>query len=185
MKKVSKKSDETSTVRTDIPASKDQLKIYKAHLLKRAYMSGVDRDHARIKATAEVFTPNKIVKKLVKKVGIDDIRDPTKLIIDASCGDGQFLSYILWRRLKAAVPLQDALRTIYGIERMPDNHSMCQKRLRCGHEDDEEVRKIIDLNIVCANARTYHMLFDGSPHEPDEEREPGPMIEMMENKKKK
>ena len=145
------------------PATGEWLEMYTSHLLDREYMSGVARGAARIKATAEVFTPDVMVENLVQKVGKDKVADPEKQIIDPTCGDGQFLAYILYCRLKAGVPLLAALDTLYGIEKERDNHKMCQARLRCGHDDqDGEVFKTVDRNIVRANALTYHMRFDGS-----------------------
>ena len=145
------------------PAVGEWLEKYRSHLLDREYMSGVERGAVRIKATAEVFTPYFMVESLVQKVGEDKVGDPEKQIIDPTCGDGQFLAYILYCRLKAGVPLLSALDTLYGIEKENDNHKMCQARLRCGHDDPKgEVFKTVDRNIVRANALTYHMRFDGS-----------------------
>ena len=153
------------------PAKGKWLEKYRSHLLDREYMSGVERDRVRIKATAEVFTPNFMVKHLVHEVGDDEINDPEKRIIDTTCGDGQFLAYILYCRLKAGIPLLTALQTLYGIEKEEDNHRMCQARLCCGHDDNDAVFDIVDRNIVRANALTYHMRFDGS----DPEKKPKQM----------
>ena len=144
------------------PAEGDWLETYRSHLLDREYMSGVERDAARIKATAEVFTPNEMVTKLVQRVGEDDIKDPKKRIIDPTCGDGQFLAYILYCRLEAKVPLLTALDTLYGVEKEPDNVEMCRKRLSCGHDDHKDVAKILNQNIFEGDALEYHMRFDGT-----------------------
>lgn len=146
------------------PAKGKWLEKYRSHLLDRAYMSGIERDAVRIKATAEVFTPDRLVEDLVRETGSRKINNPKKRIIDPTCGDGQFLAYILHCRLKAGIPLLTALNTLYGIEKLHDNHKMCQARLRCGHDDPEgEVFKTVNRNIVKADALTYHMRFDGSP----------------------
>ena len=144
------------------PAVGNWLETYKSHLLGREYMSGIERDAARIKATAEVFTPNEMVKKLVQRVGEGDVKDPKKRIIDPTCGDGQFLAYILYCRLKAKVPLLTALETLYGIEKEPDNVEMCRKRLSCGHDDHKDVARILNHNIFEGDALEYHMRFDGT-----------------------
>lgn len=154
-------SDDPTTIR----ATKELLEKYRSHLLDREYMSGIERDAARVKATAEIFTPDDMVKELVKKAGLRRINNPKRHIIDPACGDGQFLAYILYRRLRAGISLQDALRTLYGIEKERDNHKMCQERLRCGYDDHEGVIKIVNRNIVRADATTYHMRFDGTPAE--------------------
>lgn len=145
------------------PATGEWLERYRIHLLDRAYMSGIERDVVRVKATAEVFTPDELVAELVKKTGLRRINNPKKRIIDPTCGDGQFLAYILYCRLRARVPLLIALDTLYGIEKQKDNYELCKERLRCGHDDPSgDVFKTVERNIVKANARTYHMRFDGS-----------------------
>lgn len=143
------------------PATAKQLLRYKEHLLDRSYMSEVHRGVSRVKANAEVFTPDHIVQELVGRVGIDYVCDPTNRIIDPACGDGQFLAYILYCRLKAGVPLREALATIYGIENEADNVMKCRERLRCGHSN-KEVIEIVNLNIAEADSRAYHMRFDGT-----------------------
>lgn len=146
------------------PAIGKWLEKYRSHLLDRAYMSGIERDAVRVKATAEVFTPDGLVEELVKETGLKNINNPKNQIIDPTCGDGQFLAYILYCRLKKGVPLLTALKTLYGIEKEKDNHRLCQARLRCGHDNPKgEVFRTVDWNIVKANALTYHMRFDGSP----------------------
>lgn len=142
------------------PAIGEWLERYRSHLLEREYMSGVERDKARIKATSEVFTPDFMVKHLVHRVGEDKVSDPEKRIIDPTCGDGQFLAYILYCRLKSEVPLLFALETLYGIEKEPDNHKMCQARLRCGHDDkNSDVFKIVKRNILRRDALRYDFSF--------------------------
>lgn len=139
----------------------DALEYCRAHLLERAYMSGVERDQARIRATAEVFTPDRIVKEMVDDIGMDDICDPTKNIIDPACGDGQFLAYILWRRLEAGVPLKDALATLHGVDIMPDNIRLCKERLCCNAKSST-IEKILEDNIVDEDAfvRFAHFVND-------------------------
>ena len=145
------------------PATGKWLRKYKKHLLSREYMSGIERDQARVKATSEVFTPDFMVKILVRKMGVRGLNNPKKRVIDPACGDGQFLAYILYRRLKKGVPLLEALETIHGIELMKDNADMCRRRLRCGHDEDSEVGEIVARNIFTGNALDYHMRFDGTP----------------------
>ena len=144
------------------PATGPRLARYRAHLLDRAYMSGIERDEARIKATAEVFTPDFMVETMLDRVGPDAL-DPRKRVLDPACGDGQFLAHILWRRLEAGVPLLTAVRRLCGIDIMPDNVELCRERLMCGHHRNAKLRAAVEANIVHADARTYHMRFDGSP----------------------
>ena len=143
------------------PPTGELLERFRAHLLDREYMSGIERDKARVKANAEVFTPDFMVEKMLDRMG-DEILNPRKKVLDPACGDGQFLAHILHRRLEAGHRLQGAISTLYGIDIMKDNVEMCRERLMCGLKH-ARIRKTVERNIVRADARTYHMLFDGSP----------------------
>ena len=122
-------------------------------------MSGVDRDQLRIKATGEVFTPTPLVQELLDQLPPDLFTDPTKTFLDNSCGDGQFLSEVLIRKMENGIDFETALSTIYGVDLMQDNVKLCQDRLLCGQE---HLRSIVERNIVCADALTYDYLF-GEP----------------------
>jgi type I restriction-modification system DNA methylase subunit len=92
-------------------------------------------------------------------------KDPTKTFLDPSCGDGQFLASVLYRKLENGVDFETALSTIYGVDLMQDNVELCRDRLLCGQED---LRHIVEQNIVCADSLRYHYRFDGS-HPYDDE----------------
>jgi len=136
------------------------LNEFKKHLRNREYMSGIARDKLRVKQTNEVFTPTELVQRC-----LDDIPDktvfsnPNKTFIDNSCGDGQFLSEVLIRKLENSIDFETALSTIYGVDLMPDNVELCRERLLCGRDD---LKHIVEQNIVCADALTYHYRFDGT-----------------------
>ena len=75
------------------------LDTYIKHLRDREYMSGTDRDKVRVKATGEVFTPTPLVQEILDQLDPVLFTDPAKTFIDPSCGDGQFLSEVLIRKL--------------------------------------------------------------------------------------
>ena len=129
---------------------------YIVHLREREYMSGIDRDKVRQKATGEVFTPTPLVQEILDQLDPVLFTDPTKTFIDPSCGDGQFLSEVLIRKLENGHSLEQALSTIYGVDLMPDNIKLTQDRLLCGHE---EFRPIVEKNIVNHDALTYDYSF--------------------------
>ena len=129
------------------------------HLRDRVYMSGVERDNLRVKSTGEVFTPTPLVQEVLDKLPQELFSDPTKTFIDPACGDGQFLSEVLIRKLENDIPFEVAISTIYGVDIMEDNVKLCQDRLLCGHED---LRHIVERNIVCADSLEYSYLF-GEP----------------------
>lgn len=139
-------------------------KIYK-HLFDREYMSGVEREQARVKETAEVFTPTPLVESTLDKLDPTTFTDSTKTFLDPSCGDGQFLASVLYRKLQNDIDFETALSTVYGVDIMQDNVELCRERLLCGRED---LRYIVEQNIVCADGLRYHYRFDGS-HPYDDE----------------
>ena len=116
----------------------------------------VVRETERIKAHGEVFTPTALVKELVEKLPVKQFEDPTKTFLDNSCGNGQFLSEVLIKKLEQGHEFKIALSTIYGVDIMTDNVLICQNRLLCGVE---ELRHIVEKNIVCADALTYDYSF--------------------------
>lgn len=127
-----------------------------AHARDREYMSGIERDKARIRATGEVFTPTPLVQEILEQLPSESFTDPAKTFLDPSCGDGQFLSEVLIRKLENGIPFEQALSTIYGVDLMQDNVDLCRERLLCGRED---LRHIVEKNIVCHDALTYDYLF--------------------------
>jgi hypothetical protein len=135
------------------------------HLRNRTYMSGVDRDKLRVKATGEVFTPTPLVQEILDQMPQELFKDSDKTFLDNSCGDGQFLSEVLIRKLENGIPFEQALSTIYGVDLMPDNVELCKERLLCGRTD---LQHVVDQNIVCADGLRYHYRFDGS-HPYDDE----------------
>lgn len=146
---------ETSTVLNDVIS----------HVRHREYMGSVERNAVRKKQTQEVFTRTSLVQDILDEFESEAFTDPTKTFIDPSCGDGQFLGEVLIRKVQNGIDFEHALSTIYGVDFMNDNVKLCQDRLLCGRED---LRHIVEQNIVCADALRYHYRFDGS-HPYDDE----------------
>ena len=136
---------------------------YNLFVRNREYMSGVERDQLRIKQTAEIFTPTELVQEMLDKLEEQDptlFSDPTKTFLDNSCGDGQFLSEVVIRKMeRSGCSLEQALRTTYGVELMEDNVSECRKRL-AGPNPTQEILDILESNIVCHDALTYDYSFE-------------------------
>ena len=135
---------------------------YIEHCRNREYMSGVERDKHRVKQTAEVFTPTPLVLEMLDKL---EEQDPTlfsnfsRTFLDNSCGDGQFLSEVVIRKIgKSNCTLEQALSTTYGVDLMEDNVNECKKRLS-GPNPTPEILEIVNKNIVCHDALTYDYKF--------------------------
>ena len=127
-----------------------------SHLRDRVYMSGIERERSRVKATGEVFTPTPLVQEILDQLPPEVFTDPTKPFLDPACGDGQFLSEVLIRKMENGSTFEQAISTIYGVDLMADNVKLCQDRLLCGRED---LRHVVEKNIVCHDGLTYDYEF--------------------------
>lgn len=123
-------------------------------------MGGISRETERVKSTGEVFTPTDLVLEVLDRLPKDLFIDPKKTYLEPSCGDGQFLGEVLILKLQNGIDFEQALSTLYGVDLMQDNVDLCRERLLCGRED---LRHIVENNIVCADALRYHYRFDGTP----------------------
>ena len=147
------------------------LNLIKDHIRNRDYMSGIDRDKNRVKQTQECFTKDFLVQKACDEIEAKDptaFLDPTKTFIDPTgCGDGQFLGEVLIRKIENGNTFEQALSTIYGVDLMQDNVDLCRERLLCGRED---LRHIVEKNIVCHDGLTYDYSFNGTNQTEAEQR---------------
>ena len=103
------------------------------------------RDAARTKIAGEVFTPTALVQEMLENIPAVQFADATKTFLDPSCGNGQFLSEVLIRKLENGIDFATALGSIFGVDIMQDNVESCRDRLLCGLE---QYRYIVEKNIV-------------------------------------
>ena len=135
---------------------------YIKHCRDMEYMQGIERDKLRVKFTSEVFTKTEDVIILLDEFDEEVWLDKTQKFIDPSCGDGQFLSEVVIRKMeRSECSLEEALSTTYGVDIMEDNIKLCKERL-AGPNPTKEVLDILDKNIVCADALKYDFSF-GEP----------------------
>lgn len=137
------------------------------HVRNRSYMSGIERDESRVFQSQEVFTPTAKVQNLLNEYK-NELKDLNQSFTDPSCGDGQFLGEVLICKIENGSTFEQALSTVYGVDLMEDNVELCRERLLCGRED---LRHIVEQNIVCADGLRYHYRFDGSHPYDDEQAE--------------
>jgi hypothetical protein len=131
------------------------LKDIISHVRDRNYLSEIDRNYLRVKATGEVFTPLIIITKKLNDLESYDpniFKDVTKTFLEPSCGDGNFLSEVLIRKIENGSTFEQALSTIYGVDLMQDNVDLCRERLLCGQE---QFRHIVEQNIQCRDALKF------------------------------
>jgi hypothetical protein len=131
----------------------------KDHIRNRSYMSGVEREYARVKSTGEVFTPTPTVQRILSNIPIGQFTDPAKTFLDNSCGDGQFLGEVLIRKMENESTFEQALLTIYGVDLMQDNVDLCRERLLCGSKDPKHIA-IVEQNIYQADALKFSYKFE-------------------------
>lgn len=133
----------------------------------------------RVAAHGEVFTAEREVKAMCDLVAAQcDNVDAT--FLEPACGNGNFLSEILDRKLQRVKKdarsdrlawewlSVRAIASLYGVDIMQDNCEECRKRLfeqwnnaykaackkDCNDETRESIRYILSKNIVCGNALT-------------------------------
>lgn len=104
-----------------------------------------------IKQRGEVFTPTALAVEMLDELPPVLFKDKSKTFLDNSCGNGQFLSLILYRKMANGISHKNALKTIYGVELDPKNAEECRLRL-LGGSKSKELRAIVDHNIICADA---------------------------------
>ena len=148
-------------------------------------MSVVKQEAAQIKSKervsqrGEVFTAEREVNAMLDLVANECLR-PDSRFLEPACGDGNFLSAILKRKLtelrrKYKKSSRDyeklsivAIGSLYGVDIMNDNVEACRERLfsiwdaeytdHCKSEASDEAREaaqfIIERNIINGNALT-------------------------------
>ena len=148
-------------------------------------MSVVKQEAAQIKSKervsqrGEVFTAEREVNAMLDLVANECLR-PDSRFLEPACGDGNFLSAILKRKLtelrrKYKKSSRDyeklsivAIGSLYGVDIMNDNVEACRERLfsiwdteytdHCKSEASDEAREaaqfIIQRNIINGNALT-------------------------------
>jgi len=133
----------------------------------------------RVSQRGEVFTAEREVNAMLDLVANECLR-PDSRFLEPACGDGNFLSAILKRKLselrrKYKKSLRDyeklsivAIGSLYGVDIMNDNVEVCRERLfsiwddeytaHCKGETSDDAREaakfIIHRNIINGNALT-------------------------------
>lgn len=105
----------------------------------------------------EFFTPYSIVKRMADKISDEDWSNPDKTFLEPAAGNGQFVCYIIYRRIISGVDPVTAFKTCYATELMKDNIIEMKKRcidLLKQMEidfDESEIRNIMDKNFICTD----------------------------------
>jgi type I restriction-modification system DNA methylase subunit len=122
----------------------------------------IDEKQYRIKRNGEIFTPPELANKLLSALP-REVWQKDKTFLDPACGDGNLLIAVLQRKIELGHKPLEALKTLYGVDIMPDNVEGCRNRLlqvvSAIEEITSEHKEIVLTNIVNANALEYDFLF--------------------------
>lgn len=97
-------------------------------------MSNGIKSKERVKKHGEVITPDSIVCDMLDLI---DDKDLYTTYLEPSCGDAQFIMRILYNKIlklnnintnNKELELIKVLTTIYGVDILPDNVSICKQR---------------------------------------------------------
>jgi lantibiotic modifying enzyme len=139
----------------------------------------------RVADHGEVFTADREVKAMCDLVKQETERIDSRFL-EPACGDGNFLSEILSRKLvivkckykKSSYDYERnsllALSSIYGVDILLDNAIACRERLftiwdkeykkvckkECNDDTREAAKFILSRNIVCGNALSLRCVDD-------------------------
>lgn len=108
-------------------------------------------------STQEFFTPYEIVKQMADKIPDSTWQDPSKTFLEPCFGNGQFIVYIVYRRINSGIDWKTALSTLYGVELMQDNVDECKERVLDLLDkmnikyDKSQAMKIMNKNLVCSD----------------------------------
>ena len=129
-------------------------------------MCEVDRE-SRKKQTQEYFTQQRELDEILGHWTNEQIlRNET--FLDNSCGSGNILNAVLERKLSVGIRLEDAIPTLFGVDFEITNVEECRTRLIKGNEN---LRHIVQRQIIEADSLRYHYRFDGSHPYDDEQSE--------------
>ena len=121
----------------------------------------VEKRKARAKQTAEIFTPYFLVNEILDKLShfSPEAWEKEKTFLDPACGNGNFLIFVLWRKIALGHSPLEALKTIYGVDIMSDNIRECRLKLLKIVSLVESITlehiKIVFKNIVKINIKKY------------------------------
>lgn len=114
------------------------------------------------KRTQEFFTPYSIVKRMCDKVSDEDWADPKKTFLEPSCGNGQFVIYMIYNRLQHGIDWKTALKTCFALDLMQDNIDEMKERVHkmlsqlCEDYNQAVATRIMDKNFVCHDFFTWN-----------------------------
>ena len=114
-------------------------------------------DELEISNTNEFFTPYSIVKKMCDKISPEKWNDPNANFLEPSTGNGQFVVYIIYNKIKHGSTWEQALSHTWGVELLESNVKETHERvIKLLHNmnikfDEVKAQEIMNHNLVCSN----------------------------------
>ena len=105
----------------------------------------------------EFFTNYVLVKKMCDKISLEKWNDPNANFLEPSAGNGQFVVYIIYNKIKHGSTWEQALSHTWSVDLMEDNVRESKQRVLNMFDEMEieynrtEAMKIMDHNLVCSD----------------------------------
>jgi type I restriction-modification system DNA methylase subunit len=98
--------------------------------MEKKFETNNEKRENRKRQTAEVFTPSKLINEMLDKMP-DEVWEEKEdnNFLDPSCGNGNFLVWVLLKKIRKGHDPSGALKTLYGLDIMKDNIKECRRRL--------------------------------------------------------
>lgn len=124
------------------------------------------KSESRIKELGEVFTPKELVLEMLDLIPEKNWQDSEKTFLDPACGNGNFLIEIINKKMSHGLSPEDALKTTFGIDIMPDNVKECKQRIidmlqQLNVNITNKITDVLDANIICRDGMTF-LTFDSN-----------------------
>jgi len=87
------------------------------------------KSRERVRNQGEVFTPANIVFDMIATIPDSKWADPSFVVLEPTCGNGNFLEGIIYKKLSCQVPLVQALNTTFGTDICEENIDEARHRL--------------------------------------------------------
>ena len=114
-------------------------------------------DKLKISNTNEYFTPFSLVQYMSNKISEDKWNDPNSEFLEPSMGNGNFIVYIIYNKIKHGSTWEQALTHTWSVDLMEDNVKETHDRvIKLLHNmnikfDEVKAQEIMNHNLVCSN----------------------------------
>ena len=83
----------------------------------------------RVRDHGEVFTPPHIVKEMISLVPDYVWSDPSKIMLEPSCGTGNFVVEMIRKKISSGCTPLQAIETTFAVDILMDNVSTTRRRI--------------------------------------------------------